>query len=253
MFDAHYNKNRVCTKCGKRIYNDSKSGFCGQCRDRTGANNPFFGHHHSPEFITRKAALSRIQTKAHWQNPEYREKVCRLKHKPRDEAFKKKQSANMIKLWKNNSDRKKKHSKEMKQTWQDGRMTVSAHGSYNRSRAQQKLFNDIKEICVEAMYDKTIRIGERWYYPDIFLPRENMIIEYYGDYWHANPKTYKANDIVHHNVKAKDIWKKDKDRIKALQSIDYKVYVVWHSDYKTDKEKVLRPIINHIEWESCSF
>jgi len=43
-------------QCGNRI--NSRSKTCGSCRDRTGANNPFYGKSHSPEMIEKLKKLS---------------------------------------------------------------------------------------------------------------------------------------------------------------------------------------------------
>jgi len=58
----------------------------------------------------------------------------------------------------------------------------------------------------------------------------DYLIEFYGDYWHANPKIYKPDDIIHHKFKAKDIWENDKQRIKILEELGYFVHIVWQSD-----------------------
>ena len=43
---------------------------------------------------------------------------------------------------------------------------------------------------------------------------KNKIIEYNGDFWHANPSKYKPNDIInfpnsHGTVSAKEVWSND--------------------------------------------
>ena len=42
---------------------------------------------------------------------------------------------------------------------------------------------------------------------DIFIPKYNLLIEYNGDYWHANPTKYKADYFNHKkNKTAQEIW-----------------------------------------------
>ena len=63
----------------------------------------------------------------------------------------------------------------------------------------------------------------------------NCILELNGDYWHANPKKYKPDDILimHHiNVIAKDIWESDKLKIQLAKDNGYKVVVLWESEMK---------------------
>jgi len=81
--------------------------------------------------------------------------------------------------------------------------------------------------------------------PDIILHKEKIIFEIYGDYYHANPKKYKPNDLLvtwAGELKALDIWEKDKNRMNHLKSFGYKVYVFWGSDIRSDSKKVERRI-----------
>lgn len=67
--------------------------------------------------------------------------------------------------------------------------------------------------------------------PDYLL--NNKIIEFFGDYWHANPLTTDSTDITDY------IHQRDDIRIKLFESLGYKVKIVWESDYNADKEKVI--------------
>ena len=44
---------------------------------------------------------------------------------------------------------------------------------------------------------------------------QKKIIEHFGDYWHANPEKYSADNIMYNNLKAKDVWSKNENRIKT--------------------------------------
>jgi hypothetical protein len=66
------------------------------------------------------------------------------------------------------------------------------------------------------------------------------IIDFFGDYYHCNPKKYKA-DFYNHRAKktAQEIWNKDAERTVKLEHDGFIVKIVWESDYKADKEKVI--------------
>lgn len=67
------------------------------------------------------------------------------------------------------------------------------------------------------------------------------IIEFYGDYWHCNPKIWKEdsyNRTLHKTAKEK--WESDKQRIKRIEDIGYKVKIVWESDFINNEEKVIQ-------------
>jgi len=81
--------------------------------------------------------------------------------------------------------------------------------------------------------------------PDIIIENKKIIIEIYGDTFHANPKTYKPNDIIitwDGELCAKDIWKKDKIRVNHLKSFGYKIYCFWVSDIQKDIGKIERKL-----------
>lgn len=67
-------------------------------------------------------------------------------------------------------------------------------------------------------------------------------IEYNGDYWHCNPKTFSEN--YYHNTAnklAKDIWNEDKKKLNLLKkerNID--CLVVWESDFLQQPNKILK-------------
>lgn len=63
----------------------------------------------------------------------------------------------------------------------------------------------------------------------------NKIIEFNGDYWHANPQYYSETDTQSRFektiVKVTDIWLHDTKRLDAIKSLGYEVLVVWESEY----------------------
>lgn len=78
---------------------------------------------------------------------------------------------------------------------------------------------------------------------------QNKIIEYNGDFWHANPKKYNPDDILNlpkNKTTANEIWKKDKEKIQFAQDQGYEVLVVWESEFKENKEEVLTKCIQFL-------
>lgn len=79
--------------------------------------------------------------------------------------------------------------------------------------------------------------------PDIFV-EPNCCIFVDGDYWHANPEKWSADDIIIGNVKASDIWKKDLRQMHELNKNGYIVIRVWESDIKINSGQIAENIIN---------
>ena len=78
------------------------------------------------------------------------------------------------------------------------------------------------------------------------------VIEFNGDYWHANPKIYDADEtVMYHLVKktAKDVWESDAKRITAIEKHGFKVHIVWESDYESDPERVVDECVKFLRDE----
>lgn len=105
------------------------------------------------------------------------------------------------------------------------------------SKGQLDLYN---LICME--YDNV-----KLEYPtingiiDIFIPNKNIIIEFYGDYWHCNPKYYDKN-FYHKNLQMfayeKHIFDENKNRKYLTNIINSKIIIVWESSFNLFKNKL---------------
>lgn len=72
-----------------------------------------------------------------------------------------------------------------------------------------------------------------------------LVVEVFGDYYHANPSKYKATDLISRfrgKVEAQQIWQEDANRIEKLKLAGYKVLVVWEQTIKQDIQKALKEI-----------
>lgn len=67
-----------------------------------------------------------------------------------------------------------------------------------------------------------------------------VIVEIHGDYVHANPNKFSANDIIRlpgQAYTAAEKWEMDAIRTKRLEDAGYKVIVIWESDSLEQKRK----------------
>ena len=138
----------------------------------------------------------------------------------------------------------------MKESWETGKIVFNEHNC-KRSNSEIEFFNDLEKI-ISCEEKQTIKIGNNWYLPDIFVSKDGIIIEYFGDYWHANPKIYNSDDIIHHDLSAQNIWEHDYKRQKELEDLGYRMIIVWDSEYKKDKQQILNSIDNLLNWDTCS-
>jgi G:T-mismatch repair DNA endonuclease (very short patch repair protein) len=244
---------KKCFTCGKLLLDKNISGFCNLHRDRNGENNPFYGKRHKTETIERMKEKTRNASKNLWRNKEYRDKVILGMSKPRSLKFKAEQSIRVAEWYKNNPNQRTLRSVNMKNSWENNLITKSKNVSANKSKIQREFFKALVARCSEIVDDYVVRINKKWMFPDILFKKYGVIIEFFGDYWHANPCIYEAKTIVRHRLTAEKIWKKDEQRIRALQKEGYFVCVVWEKDYKDDKLFVLSKFDNLFNWEGCSF
>lgn len=230
-----------CLKCGKKVSKNCHLGYCNSCRNRSGGNNPFFGKKHDRDMIENtKVKLSKI-SKNNWNNEEYRNKVISGASKPRKESFKKEQSDRVKEWYKNNPNQKEFRSILMKKSWADGKIKPNIN-SINESKLEREFRAELKKILIGIKVIKTtIRIGKRWFYPDVKL-RKRFLIEFYGDYWHANPKMFSSSDIIHHGLTAQQIWNVDIERKDFLEKNGYKVLTVYQTEWKEMKKHIIKII-----------
>lgn len=130
-----------------------------------------------------------------------------------------------------------------------------------RSKPEIELTNSLYELIhknfKEIYYHKnpyvfyTTKIiresfNKKVFIPDFYIKDINLVIEFFGDYWHANPKKYESNDILRNTI-VKEIWNTDKERIDFLKQ-QYKVdtIIIWESDYKKNKNLVIKQIMEII-------
>ena len=85
----------------------------------------------------------------------------------------------------------------------------------------------------------------RTYFVDFFIKDIGKVIEFNGDYWHANPTKYNSNSeiIYPNNIKklASDIWEEDAYKLDLIKThLDIKdILVVWESDFRKFKNETI--------------
>lgn len=76
------------------------------------------------------------------------------------------------------------------------------------------------------------------------IKHKDCIIEFNGDYWHANPKLYNDDATIRGNL-AKDIRKRDALKLKTVEDQGFKTLVVWESDFINNKNEIINKVA---EW-----
>jgi len=94
-----------------------------------------------------------------------------------------------------------------------------------------------KNLEKKIIIDETCSI----YYLDYYIDELNICIEFFGDFYHANPRIYKdSQKILIFKGKKKlvsEIWEKDSQRIENLRTFrNIKTIIVWEGDYYKNKD-----------------
>lgn len=149
-----------------------------------------------------------------------------------------------------NAMRGKKHTAETKLKVSEVKKQQHKEGSIKIS------FNSISkaEKCiVEFLKSKNIIFKQQYhikwhpYWFDFYIPELNTILEYQGDYWHANPTKYPSgfmlNIMIKGLVKVDDIWAVDAAKKKAVIDSGFVFKQIWEADYKKEGNGLVMKVL----------
>ena len=110
-----------------------------------------------------------------------------------------------------------------------------------------KLKDDDHYSGLNEQYFIYNNITKTFFTYDFVLKTQKKVIEFNGDYWHCNPLIYKE-DFFNKNKQmfAKDIWKRDNEKIVSIQQRGYEVLVIWEKDYNNNKKQTIQDCIDFI-------
>ena len=112
------------------------------------------------------------------------------------------------------------------------RISYSSISSLNKKVYE---FLDILKIPYHAERRIYTESGKYWSY-DIEILEQKIFIEINGDFWHANPMKYKADDILNFphigKIQVADIWKHDQLKYEQACKNGYAVIYIWETDLK---------------------
>jgi hypothetical protein len=95
-----------------------------------------------------------------------------------------------------------------------------------------------KELCIKFPQHELEK--RKYCFVDFSLGKK--VIEFYGTYWHADPRKYKPDSIIYASKKrqhrADKIWISDLERQRLIENAGYQVYIVWEEDYIKDPTAV---------------
>lgn len=116
------------------------------------------------------------------------------------------------------------------------------------SKPQRELCGALNDrVSLDVELEGKIKTKNKINSVDILIDDVNLIVEYNGSYWHADPREYSAEEHISKKEKsAKDIWKKDLNRLHSLNEEGYDVIVVWEKEWEENKGRVLSKLKEEI-------
>lgn len=114
------------------------------------------------------------------------------------------------------------------------------------SKASNKINDILNNLNIEYEVEYKIINKKQYYYiVDYFLPKYNICIEFYGDFWHCNPSIYESSYYhPYKKMSAKEIWDYDYNRCKyIIDKLDCSIILIWESK-KITPELLEYEIIN---------
>lgn len=101
--------------------------------------------------------------------------------------------------------------------------------------------------------EKRLDLIDRYYHLDFYDEKNKKCIEFYGDYFHANPSKYEENHYIELTKQyAKDIWQKDNERLSQIKSKDINVKVIWESEYKSKPDSIIKECLQFLDFAYAS-
>ena len=136
-----------------------------------------------------------------------------------------------------------------KDHYQDLYFSERRNSARRETKPEKMVRNKFDEIGISYIQEYSI---DNIYFADFYLESHNIIVEVYGDYWHANPNIYgkdkrKVNEMQKQKVK--------KDRIKEgyLRHKKYNLVILWERDIYNNLDSLIKSkILNRIDTQESA-
>jgi hypothetical protein len=139
-------------------------------------------------------------------------------------------------------------------------------GAYSASKTRNRLKSNAEIQCYNVLSENVADVIELKHgviLPNLFVSLsfneydfgsidKKILVEFYGDYWHANPLKYK-NEWVHpvRKLTAKHIHHIDNmKRLNATRQ-GFRTFIIWELDWREKKEEIINEFRRFVTGVSC--
>jgi very-short-patch-repair endonuclease len=207
--------------------------------------------------------------KKKWDDPEYREKVMTMRSDTGFYADNVKKTKKWMSVPENKAkfveacntpERKRKISESTTKRWHEWvkynpeiihRIIYSSKNKRYSSNGikmnsiEYLIAEYLNEINVKWISEKVFNFDKITYIPDFYLPEFNIVIECYGDYWHANPQIFDSNKTIF-RTPVTVIHERNNVRKNTFESNGYTFIHLWESDIHKNFENIKQLICKQI-------
>lgn len=193
-----------------------------------GSGNPNYQGKYTSDPLVREKHLIGIKNRKNGWTEEHKKNQSKRMKGENNSLYGKKHSQETI----------EKISKAKKQQYKDGLVKVNL-SKISKAEKEIAAYLLSKNISFKTQY----HILNVPYSYDFYLPDSNLIIEYQGDYWHANPLKYKSGTLLSIILKGKvlvdDIWARDALKKQSAITAGHNFISIWESEYKLQGLQVI--------------
>lgn len=118
-------------------------------------------------------------------------------------------------------------------------ITKDPNRKINFSKLEERLASDFERLGIR--FQRQFPLGNFFF--DFRILDTNILVEVHGDFWHANPRVYKKEDLLplHKNAIKRDFCKKA-----VAEELGFKRIVSWECDLRNDWESELSRVVEKI-------
>ena len=183
-----------------------------------------------------------------WRDPSYRRKVIEgMTGLKRSEEFRHRQSVKTKESYDKCIGLREKRGELFSQCWKDGRNHFHVNAA-QRSAEEREMVERLNQLGKYDISLDAVQLSDgSWVSPDAIIDGR-IVIEFYGDYFHANPKIHRADEYISKKrMTAMEVWNADKGRERRIRASGYGFVSVWQSEYRADKEATLKRLEKRID------
>lgn len=113
----------------------------------------------------------------------------------------------------------------------------------------KKIASRLENIGINFETEFILKTNNRSYFYDFLIGTK--IVELNGDYWHANPEKYRADDLIIYPgkriLRAAEVWKKDEEKIHCANNAGFEVLIFWEKEINKTPDNVVLKILESLK------